>query len=358
MFDRLEPVGVCLSYCCTERLIESIRTDFDSSLVDAVRNGKRIRLVGDNVNMTVGVRDERADRHGKQLNYFGSAALVHDFNFPAASRTTPQRDYRTVTSADLLPSPDDNNHLIDDYVHMAMHVSLKHIAYFSYLKELLPQYLLDENSDKLKQKTGVIPLSVLAKNEQHYGDVVDILRYYECTINDVYKKAGQEIAGAKIHIGGDQMTRQNFSGAKRLLIGAPTPADRFEHLSPITAEFFHAAMKFLSVAFKRLFDSNSNREMGTMKAEQLRIQRTTVSSDVPNAYTPDKEFFVSFVNSYIVEAVLQYFQMEDTLSSPPTKLVPLNADKRLEWTKQHFQAIIKESVGTFAHRSKKSKGFI
>jgi hypothetical protein len=324
-------------------------------MVQALTAGKRIRLVGDNVNLTVGVRDERSNRHGKQLNYFGSAALIHDLHFPAASHTTPQTDYHSLTPVDLLPSTQDINCLVYDYVHMTMHVAVKHIAYFSYLKDLIPQHLVDEHVDQLKVKTGVIPLSVLAKDEQKYSDVVEILRYYKSIMSDVYRKANMDITNAKIHVGGDQMTRENFSGAKRLLIGAPTPVDKFDHLSPITAEFFHIAMKVLSVAFKRLYDAKSCREIGTMKAEQLRIQRTTVSADVSNAYAADKDFFMSFVNSYIIEAILEYFNMEDTLSTPPMKTVPENSDDRLHWTQQHFKAIVQECVGTFAHRSKNGK---
>jgi len=111
-----------------------------------------------------------------------------------------------------------------------------------------------------------------------------------------------------------------------------------------------------SVAFKRLFDAKSSRELGTMKAEQVRIQRTTVSPDVSSAYTADKEFFISFVNSYVVEAILHYFEMEDTLSTPHNKTVPEDHTERLAWTKQHFTELIKESVGTFNHRTTSTPG--
>jgi len=212
VFDRLEPVGICLSYCCTERVIDGIRVDFDKSVVEAVKEGKTIRLVGDNVNLSVGVRDERSNRHGKMLNYFGSAVLIHKFQFPTASHDEPQRDYRALKPADLLPSTNDVECLIEDYVHMTMHIAVKHIAYFSYLKDMIPRYLVDDEMHQLKQKTEVIPLSVLPKNEQKYGEVVDILRYYETMIANVYQKAGKDMDNIKIHIGGDQLTRETSVG--------------------------------------------------------------------------------------------------------------------------------------------------
>ena len=55
------------------------------------------------------------------------------------------------------------------------------------------------------------------------------------------------------------------------------------------------------------------------------------------------------MNSHVVEAILHYFEMEDTLSTPRNKNVPENHTERLAWTKQHFTELIKESVGTFNH---------
>ena len=58
-----------------------------------------------------------------------------------------------------------------------------------------------------------------------------------------------------------------------------------------------------------------------MKSEQTRIGRTSVDSDVRKAYDADKDFIVSFVDAYIVEAVLEFFGMED-VHSAPTKHAP------------------------------------
>jgi hypothetical protein len=97
--------------------------------------------------------------------YFVSAVLVHIFNFPSAARCTPQKDFSSLTYADLLPSSNDISSLVEDYVHIAMHVAVKHIPYFSFLKNTIPLHLPDEHFEQLKAKTGVILLYVLAKNE-------------------------------------------------------------------------------------------------------------------------------------------------------------------------------------------------
>ena len=66
-------------------------------------------------------------------------------------------------------------------------------------------------------------------------------------------------------------------------------------------------MKYVSLIFKQLYKSNSETDVGTMKCEQNRILRANVNENVIEYYDADKEYIISFVDSYIVEAVLDYF---------------------------------------------------
>lgn len=48
--------------------------DYSTQLVRKIVNeGQKFRIIGDNINWTVGVRDERADRHAHMHHAFGSA---------------------------------------------------------------------------------------------------------------------------------------------------------------------------------------------------------------------------------------------------------------------------------------------
>lgn len=50
----------------------------------------------------------------------------------------------------------------------------------------------------------------------------------------MFEKSDTSLDDVKIHIGGDQLTRERFSGAKRVRQQAATDMERFAHLSPIT----------------------------------------------------------------------------------------------------------------------------
>ncbi|CAC5424882.1 unnamed protein product [Mytilus coruscus] len=108
------------------------------------------------------------------------------------------------------------------------------------------------------KQTTVIPLETKPLNEQKYEDVVKILEHYENVIDELHQKANADLKDEDcFHIDGDQLTRERFSGAKRLRAGTDNIQDRFGHLHPITFEFFHLLMNFLKAFNFFLFDRSS-----------------------------------------------------------------------------------------------------
>lgn len=122
------------------------------------------------------------------------------------------------------------------------------------------------------RKHSVVPLPVLSKNEQCYTDVIQILDSYEETVAEIFKASGKVFDGkTKVHIGGDQLTRERFSGAKRLRKVAITEEERFEHLSPITFELFHLQMTLLTMFYKLLYKKifSMERKYGCLGLRQM-----------------------------------------------------------------------------------------
>lgn len=175
------------------------------------------------------------------------------------------------------------------------------------------------------RKHSVVPLPVLSKNEQCYTDVIQILDSYEETVAEIFKASGK--------VFGDQLTRERFSGAKRLRKDAITEEERFEHLSPITFELFHLQMTLLTMFYKLLYKKDSF-EKGTLHGEKIRLSRTEANGDdVKNHFDHCKELAVSLIDSYIVSAALEYFGM-DKLDSVPSKNVILSSDESSEYEKK------------------------
>lgn len=137
-------------------------------------------------------------------------------------------------------------------------------------------------------------------------DVVDILNFMKNLFLTFVRRATKMKQFFFIHVGGDQLTRERFSGAKAMRVHKDDRKDRFVNLSPITFELFHMQMNFLEMSFKILYKENSVGDRGTLSHLKNIISRTNVNENINNHYDADKEYFVSVVDMYIVECVLEY----------------------------------------------------
>ena len=275
---------------------------------------------------------------------FGSIAIVQDINFDHLLDVSPQVPRHLLRVQDFLPGVADWDRICNDYVILMARVAAKSIPALNFVGDVLPQHITGPMSDQLVNKSKVITLPVLFKNEQRYDDVVDILQMYENEIREVYNKAGKDGDDYKVHIGGDQLTRERFSGAKRLRIGAQDGFHAFRHLGPITFEFFHMLMNLLQVIFKQLFKDASEQELGTMKSAACRIQRTNIDPEVRRAYQADRDFTILFVDAYVVEAVLEHFGMEDRHTRPTKNAPPADPTEWRDWVFSEFGKIVRNLV--------------
>jgi hypothetical protein len=252
-------------------MMREMGNHFSTQLRKASETKKRIRIVGDNVNFAVGQADLRMDsnRKVKDLHHaFASAALIHNFDFKTLSNSEPENEGYNLDVQDFIPNAEDYNRLKSSFIYHLTQLTIKFLPFFKVLKDLV-RHPDSPNRDQLKEKTQVVLLDTLYKNEQKYAEVVDIpvLDSYEQVISDTF----EDLRDIKINIGGDQLTRERFSRAKSLRAGANDPKEQLKHLHPITFEMFHLHMKFLMVFFKFLYSEKSGDEVGTMKSAIDRI---------------------------------------------------------------------------------------
>lgn len=325
-------------------MLDKTGAHFDDTVVEHVKKGGQFRIIGDNLNFKVHKHDVRQDRQDSMRNMFASAIILNKVysNLPKE----PLIQIADFSPRDVLPSSKDLAQMRLCYINTVCAVVAEHIPLLSFFKDAICKEKTPF-SEQLKEKTDIVPLAVLPFNEQCYEDDVKILSYYETIVRDIYGKAGVPLGTTQVHVGGDQLTRERFSQAKSLRLGVDTSPGNFSTLSPITAEFFHLDMNFLEcVIFKRLYKEKSVTDLGTMKCEQQRIDRTNVKADAHKAYEADQEFFCSFVKAYIVEMILQYFGMEDINSQPTKHCLPSfqNQNDRSQWVRETIGRAVDEFV--------------
>ncbi|XP_069101608.1 uncharacterized protein [Argopecten irradians] len=330
-------------YCKLRNRCLKIRKTCASLGYMTLQAGKHIRLVGDNVNFSVKITNQHQSNEGKTKvmhHAFASAALINNFNFTHLSDQKPKPNSLTVQ--DFLVNEDDLCSIRQVYTILIARVAVKFMPSLTFMEDVIPDDLPTKRLNYCK--TEVVPLETLDKNEQKYDEVVSILDSYEKSLQEAFTSSGKPMA--KVQIGGDQLTRERFSGAKCLRAGAADAFTRFDHLSPITFEMFHLLMNFLICFNKILFKASSAKELGTLKCEVDRLMRTNFDEDVRKAYDADKDFIISFVDAHLVEMVRNFFGMED-IYSPLKKHVPPkfeNDEVKKRWVFTTFGQLVDDLI--------------
>lgn len=162
---------------------------------------------------------------------------------------------------------------------------MANIKELSFMKSVIPPHIPHRFQKGMAQKSIIVPLPLQLKDEKKYDDVVDILSFYEDSIEEIYTKAwiivnppanarlpkpegslggsasapdqpgahvnrqdaDDHMSAVSVLFGGDQLTRVRFAGAKDLWAGSHTAKERFDHCSPFVVEPFHTKMSFLQV---------------------------------------------------------------------------------------------------------------
>ena len=162
-------------------------------LINEIKKGKYVRLVGDNLNLKIGTKDERSSRQGKMINYFASVALVYDFNrstqTPQSLMNKPALD-RQVNNSHIDISQADMQQLSQMYSKIIMKVAARHINFFTFLSNCTRIANKDSFNIKLPE---IIPLNVLPHNEQKLSDVTLIMHHYEQLLFTCCNEAGIDV---------------------------------------------------------------------------------------------------------------------------------------------------------------------
>ncbi|KAH3833916.1 hypothetical protein DPMN_107232 [Dreissena polymorpha] len=205
-------------------------------------------------------------------HWFGSMAIIQNLSFCHLSHQTPLCDLRALPVSAFLLEQKDIDILTWNVSQLVARVLTEFFPWMKFAKETASKPIPGEFAElpEFRRKKPSYPTSSYVNNEQKYSDVVEILESYEELVISVCNKAN--IEPMPVHIGGDQLTRERFSGAKRLRAAAFTEKERFNHLTPITFELFHLQMAVLTVFYQILYNTQ-NTEPCTLHAQKIRLLR-------------------------------------------------------------------------------------
>ena len=284
LFVQCQKMGFCLSHTSKIKLLDLIGNHFADNAIKQVRLGKNIHGTGDNWDMKIRPHDMLSTHQNTDLHYFASNLIVERVPCDNLSKAAPQRDINSLSNSTFLLDKVEAVKLREDLKVLVGRILVKNMPQLSFLKQIIPEHIPHKYQREIAQKSIIVPLLMMMKDEKKYEDVVDILDGYEQQLEEIFIKAGviqkpeehQSVEPPRITsgqsstadqarghfnkddendymkevsvpFGGDQMTRVRFAGAKDLRAGAHTPKQRFNHCSPFVSELFHTKMAYVQV---------------------------------------------------------------------------------------------------------------
>ena len=238
VYDRLNRLGVSTSYTVALTTINQLGKRYPDLLVEGIKEGKYIRLVGDNVNFSVGTSHETKTNHKHMVHMFASTALISDHLF-LTKPNEPEIDLNQLSINDILLQLDEYKLIRNDIIDMVVDMVTRYLPQLSFLKVNGLQ-----KTTSTCPKTVVIPLPCLPYNEQYLQDDVKILTWYQNLFQKIIAESGAD-PNLKFQIGGDQLTRERLTEAFLLRYGNINPQDEFGNIGRCVAEFFHLGMNYL-----------------------------------------------------------------------------------------------------------------
>ena len=205
-----------------------------------LREGAFVKFVGDNVDKQFNARDIRSDDHA-QLRHMFSLLVIKARIPPPPPALLPELPTQStsVKVDSFLPSLADMKVIQRDMEVLVGRIICDYIKDMSQLKKFVVSHIPHIYSEKMADKSEVIVLDVLHKNEIKSTHMIQIMRGMASYLGTTYKHI--------VLTGGDHVTCEREQGAKRHVMFSNTPEGRLEQLEPCV-EDWHCVMNFMMVS--------------------------------------------------------------------------------------------------------------
>ena len=167
---------------------EEIGLHFLDQAVELVKQGKKFVLVLDNIDWDVKVHDIRSNKQNKSVHAVATSIVFDRLTFSHLPDNGQQKNLATCDLNELTGVGQGETR--ERYKFFLGKILCEQFPAFDFLKDIVPEHSPCQYQEEMKEKSVVVPLPVLMKDEKKYADVVDVLDQLEDWVMEIYVKAG------------------------------------------------------------------------------------------------------------------------------------------------------------------------
>ena len=112
-----------------------------------------IRIVGDNVDLTINARVQSADIQNRSLHWTQQYAVVNRVNEPLLDTSSPRKAMEDIDLADLLPTTAVQENIVNHWAVIISRIICKYVSKFKYLQDVIVHHIPHTYSEVMKTKS-------------------------------------------------------------------------------------------------------------------------------------------------------------------------------------------------------------
>ena len=265
-------------------ILDDIGHKFIDHAAELVKSGHRFVYVLDNIDWDEKAHDMRQEVQNKSVHAVATSIVFNRVSDTGLPDSGPQKDLKDCNVHELVNiNPLELEAIRNRYRILVAKLIFEHFPCFALFKQYVPESTNCIYPEEMAQKSVVITMPIIMKDEKKYAEVVDVLDQLETWTHKIYSAAGlcssdpkssddttptigttsrpdqpashvpplasdsDPLCGVKVPCFGDQLTRVRFAGARDLRSGCHTAKQRLDHLYPFCIVDWHTKRSFLKV---------------------------------------------------------------------------------------------------------------
>ncbi|XP_011675168.2 uncharacterized protein LOC105443560 [Strongylocentrotus purpuratus] len=295
----------------TDKSPDNLDETMDDSLPDGTEPAKiGYTIVFDNASQMMHDRYNRGHKNNKELNMVKAYAAFDRVPSYLLSDTPPTaNDILQIDPLLYLPNDSDEALLREEYTVIVSRILTQLMPCFQRFAEHVKNHIPHPYFKESKQKSKIVPLGVLMKDEAKIYDMVDILQSY----HDLVPYQDGEPVTTVLY--GDGVRCERARDALNSRRNATNSFDRLEGLHP-TIQERHKRGLLLEDTYKLLYDVRSSMDVGTLSFIKEKYGRSFKPDKVIHAFDSGTELLQLSTEAYVVAAACLHVEIDDPSKMP------------------------------------------
>ena len=231
-----------MSYSATLSLLDKISELHTAPLSMWTSSNTPFMFWGDNLDKQRRVCDVRSTRHGALLHMYSILAGCSRTTDPTLCQTGHVASLSSISPNSLLPTHSDFSCIKVNLVVLVARLLTQYMKDLRPFSKSVPRHIDHKYSKEMSQKSTVVVVDVLKKNEACRNDMVDIMMKMQEYLGEEYPSDHHILSG------GDQLTCERQIASILHRKDGDTMQERLGIFEPVTSDW-HCMVVLLSVSY-------------------------------------------------------------------------------------------------------------